>query len=81
MTDLSETRSEGTHGSRAQTPGVCHRCGWRRPVSKVMRADRRRMKTGRAFGRLCDECAGVLLGTPAASRPAKPKLVHGRNVA
>lgn len=54
-------------------------------MTKVMRADRRRMKTGRAFGRLCDECADVLLGRPSAdtavSQPRKSKLAHRRNVA
>jgi len=85
MRVMSETRSEGRNGGRPHRPGVCHRCGWSGSVSKVMRADRRRMKMGRAFGRLCDECTDVLLGRPSAdtavSQPRKSKLVHRRNVA
>jgi len=42
-------------------PGVCHRCGWTGPVSKVRRVDRKSLKTGRTFGRLCDECIDDLL--------------------
>jgi len=55
-------------------PGVCHRCGWRGLVSRVGWADGRRMKTGRAFGRLCDECYAFLLGT----RPSGDDHVSGK---
>lgn len=78
----SEIRSEG---GRAHRPGVCHRCGWNGSVCRVTRGDRRRMKTGRAFGRLCDQCAEALLGQHAAdavvSKLRKSKQVHRRNVA
>jgi len=43
-------------------PGTCHRCGWRREVSRVTRKVRRRLGVGRAYGRLCDECLNDLEG-------------------
>lgn len=46
---------------RKQRSGACHRCGWKRPVSKIGRNDRRRLQTGRSFGRLCDECIDDLI--------------------
>lgn len=65
--------------------GVCHRCGWARPVSTVGRADRRRMGTGRAFGRLCDDCIDYLLCQRRADvgvhTPWRTKLLHRRDVA
>ena len=65
--------------------GVCHRCGWRGPVTKVTRADRRQMQIGRAFGRICAECRVSLLGGDEAAaanvQPRKPKLIHRRDVA
>ncbi|HXZ62819.1 MAG TPA: hypothetical protein VEG62_08755 [Acidimicrobiales bacterium] len=43
------------------------------------------MKTGRAFGRVCDECIDTLLGRgqadAATSQVQKPRLVHRRDVA
>ena len=46
---------------RKRRPGVCHRCGWAVPVSKIRRAERARLHTGRAYGRLCDDCLNYLL--------------------
>ena len=75
----------GSGGGRTRRPGVCHRCGWKGPVSRVTRADRRRLKTGRAFSRICDDCIATLLGRPQPDAPAakvhKPRLVHRRDVA
>jgi hypothetical protein len=41
--------------------GVCHRCGWKALVSRVGREEHLRIGTGRAFGRLCDDCFDTLL--------------------
>ncbi len=84
--DKSTTEPSPARGRpRKHRPGVCHRCGWSGPVSKVRRADRRRTGTGRAFGRLCEECFGVLFGErPAASGTtpvAETERPPGRNVA
>ena len=80
-----ESTSARGVGGRTHRPGVCHRCGWRGPVTKVTRADRRQMQTGRAFGRICAECRVALLGGSQAaatvSQPKKPKLIHRRDVA
>jgi hypothetical protein len=46
--------------------GTCHRCGWKGPVAKVGRQDRKRLLTGRALGRLCDACINDLLRRQAA---------------
>ncbi len=76
----------GTNGGmRKQRPGVCHRCGWAGPVSKVARADRRQMKTGKEFGRLCAECVEYLVGRPDdvhvhTNVPRRSRL-HRRDVA
>lgn len=64
--------------------GTCHLCGWKGAVAKVGRRDRKRLKTGRTFGRLCDECVSDLLGTETASGEAKPtqrKFVRNVHVA
>jgi hypothetical protein len=68
-------------------PGVCHRCGWTRPVSKVGRVGRKRLRTGRSLRRLCDECIYDLLrqqsvgeGTPDPRKTILKVLRH-RNVA
>jgi hypothetical protein len=36
--------------------GTCHRCGWRREISRVARAERRIPQVGFAYARLCGEC-------------------------
>jgi hypothetical protein len=61
---------------RVHLSGVCHRCGWKAQVIKVHRVDRKRMGTGRDYGRLCDECVNHLVstvsqlaGAPASARP------------
>jgi hypothetical protein len=57
---------KGCGRNRKQRHGVCHRCGWAGPVSNVGRADRKCMRTGRAFGRLCDDCVHDLLDQQSA---------------
>jgi hypothetical protein len=42
--------------------GTCHRCGWRREISRVARADRRVPQIGFSYARLCQECRGELAG-------------------
>ena len=70
-----------------QTSGVCHRCGWRGPVSKVGRNDRKHLHIDRSYGRLCADCASDLLrhqsGQPAhqAARKTRLKLHRDRDVA
>lgn len=69
--------------------GVCHRCGWAGPVSKVGWRQRRRLKVGRAFGQLCAECLEelTLARNPTPDQAAKPtvksklKSVSDRDVA
>ena len=83
---MSSKGSPGGSGQlRRHRPGVCHRCGWRGLVSKLTRADRRRLKIGRTFGRICDECADSLLGqnrVGGRALPLKtPGPLHRRNVA
>jgi hypothetical protein len=51
--------------------GTCHRCGWKGAVAKVGRHDRKVLRTGRTFGRLCDECVSDLLGSGTAGGQAK----------
>jgi len=62
--------------TRKQRPGVCHRCGWTRPVSKVGRGERKRLRT--SFSRLCDECIDDLRRQQSAGKgaetPRKTKL-------
>ncbi len=71
---------------RKQRPGVCHRCGWAGPVSRVARADRRQMKTGKEFGRLCSDCVAYLVEHSAGLRvharvPRRTGPLHRRDVA
>ena len=61
--------------SGRRRPGVCHRCGWTGSVSKVNRADRKRLKSGRSFGRLCDECIDELLRHQATGDTQTPRKV------
>ena len=69
---------EDSGRTRKQRSGVCHRCGWTRPVSKVGQVDRKRLGTGRSFSRLCDECIDDLLHQQSAAKgknaPRKTKL-------
>ena len=57
MTYVSERIEE----LQRQRRGVCHRCGWRGMVGDVRGRDRRTLKTGHRFGRLCDECVDDIL--------------------
>jgi hypothetical protein len=41
---------------RGQRLGVCHRCGWTGTVGEVHGSDRKSLRTGHRFGRLCQEC-------------------------
>jgi hypothetical protein len=65
--------------------GTCHRCGWKGPVAKVSRRERRNLEIGRSFGRLCDECVSDLLGAQDATatgvKAGKLKAVRNRHVA
>jgi len=76
---------DGTTGAGRASSGVCHRCGWRGPVAKVGRADRKRLHTGRTFGRLCDDCVNDLLhqqdGSVNQRKPARLRSVRHRDVA
>jgi len=72
----SMNEHEDSERTRKQRPGVCHRCGWTRPVSKVGRADRKSLST--SFRRLCDECIDDLRRQRSAGKstdaPRKTKL-------
>jgi hypothetical protein len=48
--------SDGIEELRKQRQGVCHRCGWTGIVGEVHGHDRRSLKIGHRFGRLCREC-------------------------
>lgn len=78
---------QGANGRmRKQRPGVCHRCGWAGPVSRLGRADRRPMTTGKEFGRLCPDCVDYLVAQSAglhvhAQVPLRSRLLHRRDVA
>ncbi len=88
---LGETRDmnqgDGTGRLHKQRQGVCHRCGWSGPVAKVGRGDRKRLKIGRSYGRLCSECTDDLIRSQSTSPRAqgagraKSKAVRDRNVA
>jgi hypothetical protein len=53
---------------RGQRQGVCHRCGWTGMVGAVRGRDRRVLKTGHLFGRLCQECVTDICGAQPAFR-------------
>jgi hypothetical protein len=53
--------SDGIEELRGQRQGVCHRCGWPGIVGQVRGRDRRILKTGHRFGRLCQECVSDVL--------------------
>jgi hypothetical protein len=46
---------------RGQRQGVCHRCGWAGMVGEIHVRERRILRTGHRFGRLCEECVGDVL--------------------
>jgi hypothetical protein len=70
-----------------QTVGACHRCGWRGPLSKVTRQDRKRLALGRTYGRICRDCAldlsisAISDDTSVRTGTATLKAVHDRDVA
>jgi hypothetical protein len=53
--------SDGIQELRGQRQGVCHRCGWAGTVGAVRGRDRRILKTGHRFGRLCQECVNDIV--------------------
>jgi hypothetical protein len=61
--------------------GVCHRCGWSGAVSRVGLRSRRKLGTGMAFGRLCDDCVTALAGQPQVKVgiPSQPRLEQLRH--
>ena len=65
-TSMSRPAAGRRHGRHRF--GVCHRCGWKAFVSRVGREDHLRIGTGRAFGRLCDDCYDTLLDRAIGSR-------------
>ncbi len=77
--------ADGTTGAPKQRYGVCHRCGWKGPVAKVGRRQRKQLNTGRIFGRICDDCVNELLNQNASpagqKKPARLKSVRNRKVA
>ncbi len=58
-------------GSAGQITGVCHRCGWRGPVTTVSARNRDDLGTGRVYGRLCEECMTTLVALRQAQRAAR----------
>ena len=78
---------DGTGHLYKERHGACHRCGWKGPVSKVGRHDRKRLHVDRSYGRLCADCASELLrhqsARPAhqAAQKTKLKLHRDRDVA
>jgi hypothetical protein len=53
--------SDGIQELRGRRHGVCHRCGWSGMVGVVRGRDRRILKTGHRFGRLCQECVNDII--------------------
>ena len=53
--------SDGIQELRGQRHGVCHRCGWPSMVGAVRGRDRRILKSGHRFGRLCQECVNDIM--------------------
>ncbi len=76
---------DGSSHLYKQRYGVCHCCGWKGPVSKVGRHDRKRLNIDRAYGRLCSDCAADLLlhrsGASTAGGDRTLKAVNDRDVA
>jgi hypothetical protein len=84
--ELPMKNGETTGRSRKQRPGTCHRCGWRGNVMKVDRHYRKRLLTGRIYGRVCNGCIIELLTKdqlPAEkfTRPVEPGPAQNRDVA
>lgn len=80
--------SEDDDSRRARSRhGVCHRCGWRGMVARPRRQDRKRLRTRRAFGRMCDDCQNELIGHTlegsgtTALRKFRNKALRSRDVA
>ena len=46
---------------RGLRQGVCHRCGWAGIVGEVRGRERRILRTGHRFGRLCQECVNDIM--------------------
>jgi hypothetical protein len=47
------------HGAETlggQRHGICHRCGWTGIVGVVRRRERKDLKSGHSYGRLCNDC-------------------------
>ena len=53
--------SDSIQEIQGQRQGVCHRCGWPGTVGVVRGRDRRILKTGHRFGRLCHDCANDIM--------------------
>ena len=55
------------------------------PVTKVTRHDRKRLNTGREYGRMCEECIHDLLGTQIGQsgreKAGRRRSVRNRRVA
>ena len=64
-------------GSEEMHLGRCHRCGWRCPVSRVSRTDRRALGIRHSFGRLCESCRADLKNPDAEAR----RVISRRSVA
>jgi hypothetical protein len=75
--ERSSSMSRPAAGRRLQRHrfGICHRCGWKALVSRVGRDDHLRIGSGRAFGRLCDDCFDTLLGAPSFETSSVPAPV------
>jgi hypothetical protein len=54
MKHLGKQQNEYRHG-------VCHRCGWKVPVTNVRATTRIVQRSLRGYGRLCAECRAALL--------------------
>jgi hypothetical protein len=68
--------------------GVCHRCGWSGPATKVQAATRIFQRSLRGYGRLCVECrVGLLhqhlplLPSHRTRRAVEPETKRHRHVA
>jgi hypothetical protein len=77
--------SDGIQELRGQRQGVCHRCGWAGIVGTVHGRDRRILRTGYRFGRLCQECVNDIVrarpGFPSTHAVAAVKAGRVRQVA
>jgi hypothetical protein len=64
--------SNGIEELRGQRPGVCHRCGWSGMVGAVHGRDRKILKTGYRYSRLCQECVIDIVHALPEFRPTHP---------